>query len=75
LALAFNHKSAETHLKIGKIYDEMQDGKNALMFANLAHQIFKRNHKSSQMDEAQSFIDQLTAKYENKPEKKAVQKG
>jgi hypothetical protein len=29
LALAFNHKSAETHLKIGKIYDEMQDGKNA----------------------------------------------
>ena len=66
LALTFNHKSAETHLKIGKIYDEMEDGKNALMFAGLAHKIFKRNHNSSQMEETKSFIDLLTTKYKSK---------
>jgi tetratricopeptide (TPR) repeat protein len=70
LALNFNHRSAETHLKIGKIYDEMKDGQNALMYAKLAHQIFKRNHNSSQMKETQSFIDLLTTKYKNQSEKK-----
>ena len=75
LALTFNHQKAETHLKIGKIYDEMEDGKNALMFANLARQIFKRSHKSNQLKETQSFIDTLNAKYENKSGKKIVPKG
>jgi hypothetical protein len=70
LALNFNHRSAETHPKIGKIYDEMKDGQNALMYAKLAHQIFKRNHNSSQMKETQSFIDLLTTKYKNQSEKK-----
>jgi len=63
LALSFNRKNAKTHLKIGKIYDEMKDGRNALMYAKLAHQIFKRNHNSSQLEETQSFIDLLTTKY------------
>ncbi len=70
LALDCNHRSAGTHLKIGKIYDEMKDGQNALMYAKLAHQIFKRNHNSSQMKETQSFIDLLTTKYKNQSEKK-----
>jgi len=70
LALTFNRKNAETHLKIGKIYDEMEDGRNALMYTKLAHQIFKRNHNSRQMEATQSFIDLLTTKYENKSGKK-----
>ena len=75
LALNFNRKNAKAHLKIGKIYDEMGDGRNALMYAKLAHQIFKRNDNSSQMKETQSFIDLLTAKYENKSGKKVAHKG
>ena len=75
LALTFNHQKAETHLKIGKIYDEMEDGINALMFANLAHQIFKRSRNSNQMKETQSFINALTAKYENNSGKKMMPKG
>ena len=74
LALNFNHRSAETHLKIGKIYDEMKDGQNALMYAKLAHQIFKRNHNSSQMEETQSFIDLLTTKYKNQSKKNGAQR-
>lgn len=70
LALTFNQKSARTHLKIGRIYDEMEDGENALMYAKLAHQIFKRDHKSSELEEAQSFIESLTSKYEDNSEKK-----
>ena len=72
LALTFNRKNAETHLKIGKIYDEMEDGRNALMYTKLAHQIFKRNHNSRQMEATQSFIDLLTTKYENKSGKKGA---
>ena len=75
LALNFNRKNAKTHLKIGRIYDEMGDGRNALMYAKLAHQIFKRNDNSGQMKETQSFIDLLAAKYENKSGKKVVHKG
>ncbi len=75
LALTFNQKSARTHLKIGRIYDEMEDGENALMYAKLAHQIFKRDHKSSELEEAQSFIESLTSKYEDNSEKKTVHKG
>ena len=75
LALNFNHRSAETHLKIGKSYDEMEDGRNALMYTKLAHQIFKRNHNSRQMEATQSFIDLLTTKYENKSGKKRVHEG
>lgn len=75
LSLNFNHKSAETHLKIGKIYDEMEDGKNALMHAKLAHQIFKKQGNSSQMEEAQAFIAVLTDKYESASGKKTVHSG
>jgi len=53
----------------------MKDGQNALMYAKLAHQIFKRNHNSSQMKETQSFIDLLNTKYKNQSEKKMVHKG
>jgi len=48
----------------------MEDGRNALMYTKLAHQIFKRNHNSRQMEATQSFIDLLTTKYENKSGKK-----
>jgi hypothetical protein len=75
LALTFDRKSAETHLKIGEIYDEMEDGQNALMFAKLAHQIFKKSRNLSQMEKTQSYIDSLTAKYESPAEKKLVPKG
>ena len=75
LALTFNRKSAETHLKIAKIYDEMEDGLNAIMFTKLAHKIFIRSRKSIQIEETQSLIDILTAKYENKSENKLVPKG
>jgi hypothetical protein len=75
LALKFNQKSADTHLKIGKIYDEMQDGKNALMYVKLAHQIFKTAHKSSEVKETLAFIESLTSKYNNISDKITVHKG
>jgi hypothetical protein len=53
----------------------MEDGRNALMYTKLAHQIFKRNHNSRQMEATQSFIDLLTTKYENKSGKKRVHDG
>jgi len=65
LSLDFTQKNAETHLKIGKIYDEMADGRNALMHAKLAHQILKRGDNSRRLKEAQTFIEMLTTKYEN----------
>ena len=48
----------------------MEDGLNAIMFTKLAHKIFIRSRKSIQIEETQSLIDILTAKYENKSEKK-----
>jgi hypothetical protein len=75
LALTFDRKNPATHLKIGKIYDEMEDGPNALMFTKLAHKIFKRGRNSSQIEETQTLIDTLTAKYEDKSGKKIVPKG
>ncbi len=74
LSLNFTKKSAETHLKIGKIYDEMADGQNALMHAKLAHQIFKKRDNSNQMKETQAFIEMLTTKYENGSAKKVVRR-
>jgi hypothetical protein len=72
LSLTFNHKNAETHLKIGKIYAEMGDGRNALMHAKLAHQIFKKRDNSKQMKETQTFIEMLTSKYKDKLEKNSA---
>ena len=72
LSLSFKHKSAEAHLKIGKIYAEMGDGQNALMHAKLAHQIFKKRDNSKQMEETQSFIKMLTSKYKDKLEKNSA---
>lgn len=69
LSLTFNHKSAETHFKVGKLYDEMGDGINALMHAKLALQIFKRHDNSRQMEETLAFIETLTKKYKTKSEK------
>jgi hypothetical protein len=57
-------------LKIGRIYDEMEDGKNSLMYVKLAHQIFKKAHKSSEMHETQAFIESLTTKYKDISDKK-----
>jgi len=72
LSLTFNHKSAETHLKIGRIYAEMGDGLNALMHAKLAHQIFKKHDNSKQLEETQTFIEMLTSKYKDKFEKNSA---
>ena len=72
LSLTFNNKSAETHLKIGKIYAEMGDARNALMYAKLAHQIFKKRDNSKQMEETQTFIEMLIAKYKDKFEKNSA---
>lgn len=72
LSLNFNHKSAETHLKIGKIYAEMGAGRNALMHAKLAHQIFKKRDNSKQMEETQTFIKMLTSKFKDKSEKNSA---
>ena len=72
LSLTFNHKSAETQLKIGKFYAEMGDGRNALMHAKFAHQIFKKQDNSKQMVETQTFIEMLTAKYKDKFKKNSA---
>ena len=69
LSLTFNHKSAETHFKVGKLYDEMGDGVNALMHTKLALQIFKRRDNSRQIEETLAFIEILTKKYKIKSEK------
>jgi hypothetical protein len=69
LSLTFNHKSAETHFKVGKLYDEMGDGVNALMHAKLALQIFKRDDNSRQIEETLAFIEILTKKFKIKSEK------
>jgi hypothetical protein len=66
IALTFNTNKAETHLEIGKIYDEVNDGDNAIMYARLAHLLFKKNKKDIKMKETQSFIESLTIKYEDK---------
>lgn len=66
IALTFNTEKAETHLRIGKIYDEVNDGDNAIMYARLAHSLFKKNRKTTKMEEAQNFIESLTIKYEDK---------
>lgn len=66
IALTFNTNKAETHMQIGKIYDEVNDGDNALMYARLAHLLFKKNKKTTKTEEAQNFIESLTIKYEDK---------
>ncbi|MBC8283992.1 MAG: hypothetical protein H8E32_09280 [Nitrospinae bacterium] len=66
IALGFNTNKGETHLAIGKIYDEIQDGNNAIMYAKLAHLVFRQKKNSEKLKETQSFIDSLTKKYEDK---------
>lgn len=66
IALSFNTNKAETHLTIGKIYDEVNDIENALMYARLAHMLFKKNKNSAKMDEAQNFIESLAINYGDK---------
>ena len=75
LALNFNKKNGPIHLKIGKIYDEMGDGINALMYAKLAQKLFRKNHNSKELQKTQSLIERLNAKYEPESEKKTVHKG
>jgi hypothetical protein len=71
-SLTFNHKSAKTrtNLRIGKIYAQIGDGRNALMHAKLAHKIFKKHDNSKQLEQTQTFIEMLTTKYKDKFEKK-----
>ena len=52
------------HLKIGKIYNEVNDGDNAINYPKLAHLLFKKNKYSLKMQEALNFIESLTIKYE-----------
>jgi hypothetical protein len=66
IALTFNTNKAETHMQIGKIYDEVNDGENAIMYARLAHLLFTKNEKVTKMEESQSFIESLTIKYKDK---------
>jgi hypothetical protein len=66
IALTFNTNKAETHLQIGKIYDEVNDGDNPIMYSKLAHLFFKKNENASKMEETQNFIESLTIKYEDK---------
>jgi len=66
IALSFNTNKGETHLTIGKIYDEINDGKNAIMYARLAHLVFRQKKNPAKTKEAQSFIESLTKKYEDK---------
>jgi len=65
IALNFNTNKGETHLTIGKIYDEINDGKNAIMYAKLAHLVFKKKSNPAKIKEVQNFIESLTIKYED----------
>ncbi|MBT5472235.1 MAG: hypothetical protein HOK41_16650 [Nitrospina sp.] len=66
IALRFNTNKGQTHLTIGKIYDEINDGKNAIMYAKLAHLVFRQKKNATKMKETQNFIESLTKKYEDK---------
>jgi len=55
------------HLEIGKIYNEVNDGDNAIIYSKLAHLLFKKNKNFSKMQEALNFIESLTIKYEKAP--------
>ena len=66
IALSFNRNKGETHLTIGKIYDEINDGENAIMYARLAHLVFRHKNNKVKSQEAQSFIETLEKKYGDK---------
>ena len=66
IALTFNRNQGETHLTIGKIYDEISDGKNAIMYARLANLVFIKKNNQAKMQEAQSFIESIEKKYDDK---------
>ena len=66
IALSFNRNQGETHLTIGKIYDEISDGKNAIMYARLANLVFIKKNNQAKIKEAQSFIESLEKKYGDK---------
>ena len=66
IALSFNRNQGETHLTIGKIYDEISDGKNAIMYARLANLVFIKKNNQAKMKETQSFIESLEKKYGDK---------
>ena len=66
IALSFNRSKGETHLTIGKIYDEINDGKNAIMYAKLAHLVFKQGKDKAKIQEAENFIEALSKKYADK---------
>jgi len=55
------------HLEIWKIYNEVNDGDNTIIYSKLAHLLFKKNKNSSKMQEARNFIKSLTIKYEKAP--------
>lgn len=63
IALSFNRNKGETHLAIGKIYDEISDGENAIMYARLAHLVFSKKKNKAKMQETQSFIESLEKNY------------
>jgi hypothetical protein len=66
IALTFNTDKAETHMQIWKIYDEVDDGDNAIMYSKLAHLLYRKNKNSLKMQEAQNFIESLRIKYKDK---------
>ena len=55
------------HLEIGEIYNEVNDGDNAIIYSKLPHLLFIKNKNSSKMQEAQNLIESLTIKYEKAP--------
>ena len=66
IALSFNRNQGETHLTIGKIYDEISDGENAIMYARLADLVFIKKNNQAKIQETQSFIESLEKKYGDK---------
>ena len=66
LALSFNRNQGETHLTIGKFYDEISDGKNAIMYARLANLVFIKKNNEAKIKGVQSFIESLEKKYGDK---------
>jgi len=66
ISLDFNRNQGETHLTIGKIYDKISDGENAIMYARLANLVFIKKNNQTKIQEAQSFIESLEKKYGDK---------
>ncbi|MFQ5717888.1 MAG: tetratricopeptide repeat protein [Nitrospinales bacterium] len=66
--LRYDSSNAQAHYQLGLAYDEIDNGKQAIIESIVAKQLLQKNNDSSRVAEIEAQLKTLFAKYSYRPE-------